>query len=79
VVLGYPGISFSIISMACRICSLEHDNDLDAEVTIHLPGQKDLEKNPLVVFPRIRVCMACGFTEFTLESKGLTLLRAAIE
>jgi len=62
--------------MACRICSLELQSNLNAEVTIHLPGQKDLERNPIVAFPRVLVCTACGFTEFTLGSKELTVLRA---
>ena len=58
------------------MCSLEHQDDFSAEITIHLSGREDLGIDPIVVFPRIRVCMTCGFTEFTLERKDLKLLRA---
>jgi hypothetical protein len=37
-----------------------------AEINVHFPGFEGLSKPTVWVFPRLRVCLDCGFTEFTI-------------
>jgi hypothetical protein len=57
--------------MSCKFCQSEHQNNLTAEVAIHFPGLKGLNKPILWVFPKLLVCLDCGFTEFTIPENEL--------
>ena len=50
--------------MSCKSCKSEHQSNLSAEVAIHFPGLKGLDKPIVWVFPKLLVCLDCGFTEF---------------
>lgn len=60
--------------MPCQRCTSPNQRDYRAEVTIHLPGTKDLEKEPKLVFPSVRVCLDCGFAEFQLDKADVQQL-----
>ena len=47
----------------------------NAEVAIHFPGLAGLNKPVVLVFPKLVVCLQCGFTEFTIPEKELQVLR----
>ena len=60
--------------MSCKLCQSEHQSNLTAEVAIHFPGLKGLNKPIAWVFPKLLVCMNCGFTEFAVPETDLRRL-----
>jgi hypothetical protein len=61
-------------AMACRSCGSENQTEFGAEINIHFPGRKGLDKPAVLVFPKLVVCLDCGFTQFTLPEAELRLL-----
>ena len=59
--------------MSCG-CQSGKQRKFSAEMLIHLPGLKGLEKPPVWAFPKLVVCLDCGFTELKLEENELRLL-----
>lgn len=62
--------------MACRSCGSENQREFGAEINIHFPGLKGLDKPTVWVFPKLVVCLDCGLTQFTLPETELRLLGA---
>jgi len=60
--------------MSCKSCLSEHQSKLNAEVAIHFPGLKGLDKPIVWVFPKLLVCLDCGVTEFSLPERELGVL-----
>lgn len=60
--------------MPCRSCQSENQRKFDGEINIHFPGLKGLDKPTVWAFPKLAVCLDCGFTEFQLEERELRLL-----
>jgi len=60
--------------MTCERCRSEKQNVFSGEVAIHFPGRKGLEKPIVWAFPKLVVCLQCGFTEFTLPERELQVL-----
>jgi len=60
--------------VACKACCSENHREFDAEVDVHLSGLKNLLKPLVFVFPRLLVCMDCGFTEFAIPETELSVL-----
>jgi hypothetical protein len=62
--------------MFCPKCTSEGQRQFVAEINIHchFSGLKNLDKPSVFVFPKILVCLDCGFSQFTLEDTELTLL-----
>jgi hypothetical protein len=49
-----------------------------AEVNIHIPGQSHAGARGVFVFPKLLVCLSCGFSSFTtMQSKLLLLANVA--
>jgi hypothetical protein len=60
--------------MACKSCRSDNQSEFVAEINIHFPGLKNLDKPSVLVFPKVVVCVDCGFTEFLIpETKLLQL------
>ncbi len=57
--------------MSCKACRSENQRDLRGEVAIHFPGLKGLDKPIVWVFPKLWVCLNCGFTEFVVSESEL--------
>jgi hypothetical protein len=60
--------------MACKRCASENQNTLNGEVAIHFPGLKGLDKPIVWAFPKLAVCLECGFTEFIVPERELSVL-----
>ena len=60
--------------MSCQSCQSEHQSNFNGEVAIHHPGLKGLDKPFVWVFPKLVVCLDCGFVEFTVPEKELSVL-----
>jgi hypothetical protein len=60
--------------MACQKCSSESQNTFNGELAIHFAGLKGLDKAIVWVYPKLTVCLTCGFAEFTVPERELGLL-----
>ena len=60
--------------MVCRSCQAENVTEFGAEINIHFPGLEGLDKPSVLVFPKVMVCPACGFADFTLPEPELRQL-----
>lgn len=57
--------------MACRSCGSDRQTEFGIEMNIHIPGIKNLDGPPVLVFPKVLVCLSCGFAEFTIPENEL--------
>jgi hypothetical protein len=60
--------------MSCRACASHKEAEFSAEVMIHFTGVNQLDKPGVLVFPRLLVCLECGFSRFTTPKAELTQL-----
>jgi hypothetical protein len=60
--------------MACRSCGSETLTNFPAEISIHFPGIKNIDKPTIWVFPKLLVCMDCGFAELVIAENELLQL-----
>ena len=60
--------------MACNRCTSDNQRTFNGEVAIHFPELNGLEKLIVWSFPKLDVCLECGFTAFTVPAKELSLL-----
>ena len=67
---------FEGASMVCQVCHSANTRDYTAEINIHFPGRKGLNIPTVWVFPRLSVCLECGFTQFTIPDAELETLAA---
>ena len=66
--------------MSCSRCaSWSTQLQFSAEVLIHFPGLKNLDKPAVFVFPELSVCPDCGFTWFTTAKPELELLQIGLQ
>jgi hypothetical protein len=64
--------------MHCKTCGSDNQTEFDAEINIHSPGLKNLDKPAILVFPKLLVCPDCGFVEFTLRKSEVLLLATGV-
>jgi hypothetical protein len=60
--------------MQCKVCGSHNQTEFNAEINVHFPGLKNVDKPAVLVFPKLLLCLDCGFTEFTLSETELHLL-----
>jgi len=60
--------------MICKQCSSDRQSSFTSEFAIHFPGLKGLENPVLWVFPKLVVCLKCGYPQFTTPEKQLRVL-----
>ena len=60
--------------MACKRCTSDSQRAFSGEVAIHFPGLKGLDEPIVWSFPKLLVCLECGFTEFTVPERELSVL-----
>lgn len=61
-------------SSHCRSCESTKQNMFNGEIAIHFPGLEGLDKPIVWVFPKLLVCLNCGFTEFAIPETELRQL-----
>ena len=61
-------------SSHCRSCESTNQNMFNGEIAIHFPGLEGLDKPIVWVFPKLLVCLNCGFTEFAIPETELRQL-----
>jgi hypothetical protein len=60
--------------MSCLSCATGNLSEFSAEMIIHFPDFKDLDKPGVWAFPKLFVCLDCGFSWFTTPKTELALL-----
>ena len=65
---------FAPSSSHCRSCQSATQSAFNGEIAIHFPGLEGLDKPIVWVFPKLLVCLNCGFTEFAIPEAELRQL-----
>lgn len=65
--------------MSCAVCISFNEAEFTAEVMIHFCGLKHLANPGVFVFPRVLVCLDCGFSRCTTPESELQALGKGIE
>src|SRR6516225_5892287 len=60
------------VVMSCRLCQSTNGATFPSEINIHFPGRENLDKKTVWAFPKLTVCLDCGFAEFRLEDGELS-------
>jgi hypothetical protein len=60
--------------MSCYTCNSDLQKEFPSEIAIHFPGKANLSIPHVFVFPRLLVCLGCGFTEFSIQQDDLRRL-----
>ena len=55
----------------CRSCQSSNQSTFNGEIAIHVPGLEGLDKPIVWVFPKLLICLSCGFTEFAIPGAEL--------
>jgi hypothetical protein len=58
-------------AMTCLSCQSGQQAELSAEMLIHFPGLKNIDNPGVFLFPKLLVCMNCGFSRFTVSETDL--------
>lgn len=67
-------VSRGVKVMTCKACTSENQRKFSSEICVHFPGLKNLDKPAVMVFPKLLICVDCGFTEFVTPEAELRLL-----
>jgi len=63
--------------MQCPSCTSSRQAEFAAEVNIHSRGVQNLDKPGIFVFPKVVICLDCGFSRFTIPETELSRVVAA--
>jgi hypothetical protein len=61
--------------MRCKLCASGRVAEFPAEMNIHFSGLKNLDRPQVLVFPKILLCLDCGFSCLTIPEAELQVLR----
>jgi hypothetical protein len=61
----------------CKMCSSGSQIELKSEICLH--RRAGFEKPAIFIFPKIAICLQCGFAEFVMSDKELLQIRNAAE
>jgi hypothetical protein len=64
------------VGMSCLSCGSKKQAEFPAEMLIHFEGLKNLDKPGVWVFPKLLVCLDCGFFQSTIPASELASLVA---
>jgi hypothetical protein len=60
--------------MLCKSCGSVNQKKFSAEMGIHFPGLKDIDKPTVWVFTEVVVCLDCCTAEFAVPEEELRQL-----
>lgn len=63
------------VNAQCKSCGSWHLVRLSTETCLHFPGLSGLKRGPIFVFPKVTVCLDCGFVQSSLSTEELRLIR----
>jgi hypothetical protein len=62
------------IVMYCLLCASANQAEFGTEILVHFRGLKNLNKPIVWLFPKLLVCLDCGFSRFTIPETELAFL-----
>jgi len=60
--------------MHCPQCASDTQAEFSTEINIHFSGLRNIDRPGLLVFPKLLVCLECGYSRFTTPKPELALL-----
>jgi len=60
--------------MHCTLCQSANLAEFTAEMMIHFGGLKNINHPGIPAFPKVSVCLDCGYSGFTVQANQLALL-----
>lgn len=60
--------------MSCKECQSDKQRTFTSELAIHFSGLEGLDKPIVWVFPKLVVCLHCGFAEFAVPERERQVL-----
>jgi hypothetical protein len=64
--------------MSCLSCASNYRAEFAAELIIHFSGLENLDKPGVSAFPRLSVCLDCGYSHFIVQESELPLLASGV-
>jgi hypothetical protein len=64
--------------MSCALCTSVNESEFTAKIMIHSSGPMRVDNPGVLAFPKIAVCMDCGFSRFTTTEAQLQSLSKRI-
>ncbi len=64
--------------MECPSCGSNSQAEHTAEMIIHFSGLKNLDKSGVWAFPKLAICLDCGFSHFTVPKTELPLFGSGV-
>ena len=64
--------------MRCVGCESDRLKEFPSEIAIHFSGLANLDKPHVLVFPKVVVCMDCGFSGFSIAGPELRRLGSSM-
>jgi uncharacterized protein YjbI with pentapeptide repeats len=59
----------------CELCQSSSQSEFTTEIVIHFGGLKNIDDPGVPAFPKISVCLDCGFSRFVMTQAELARLR----
>ena len=63
--------------MHCVSCGSSRQAEFDAEINLHFSGLQNLDTPSMLQFPKVWVCLDCGFSRFCIPETELERLGGA--
>ena len=60
----------------CMSCASSNQAEFTAEMLVHFGGLKKVERPGVLLFPKLLICLDCGFLQSTVPAPELALLAA---
>jgi len=60
--------------MSCLLCGSANQAEFTGEMMIHFSGLKHLANPGVLVFPKLLICLNCGFSRFRVSETELASL-----
>jgi hypothetical protein len=60
--------------MSCPSCASSNQSEFPVEMIIHLTGLKNVNNPGVLLFPRLLICLDCGFLRYKVPGAELRLL-----
>ena len=65
--------------MSCALCTSANQVEFPTEMAFHFSGRKNLDRPYIFAYPKVLLCLDCGFSQFTLPETELRALRVEIK
>jgi len=63
--------------VSCKSCLSANTRNFNGEIAIHSPGLTGLNEPIVWIFPKLSVCLDCGFAEFEIPEEQIRQLGKA--